>query len=62
LNGSHQTALHDFYRFSFTRFRLHQLLSELEANGLTEIMSWQPHGKAFRVNDKERFVKEILPM
>jgi len=42
--------------------RLHQLLSELERNGQGEIMSWQPHGKAFRVNDKERFVKEVLPL
>jgi len=42
--------------------RLHHLLSELELNGQGEIMSWQPHGRAFRVHDKERLVKEVLSL
>jgi len=42
-------------------WRLHELLSEAEANGKSEIISWLPDANAFKVHNKVRFTKEILP-
>jgi hypothetical protein len=41
--------------------RLHTMLSDAEANGQTDIISWQPHGKCFLVRDTEQFVEKLLP-
>ena len=41
--------------------KLHQMLQAAEHNGFQDIVSWQPHGRAFRVNDRVRFVQRILP-
>jgi len=41
--------------------KLHQMLYDSERNGTESIVSWQPHGRAFRVNDVEKFVKNFLP-
>lgn len=43
--------------------RLHDLLTELESDVHSEHRSiyWQPHGRAFRIHDKDRFQEEILP-
>jgi hypothetical protein len=43
-------------------FRLHYLLDMFEQDGIEDICSFQPHGKAFLVHDQNRFVKELLPM
>jgi len=40
---------------------LHKLLEEAEHNGFQDIVSWQPHGQAFRIHDKQEFAKRILP-
>lgn len=37
------------------------MLSEAEANGNGEIISWLPDANAFKVHNKVRFTKEILP-
>jgi hypothetical protein len=37
------------------------LLSEAEASGKSEIISWLPDANAFKVHNKVRFTKEILP-
>lgn len=42
--------------------RLHYMLKEMEADGLSDIMSWQEHGRSFRVHDRDRFTKEVLPL
>lgn len=47
-------------RVSFP-LKLHRVLSEIEADGLSEIVGWQPHGRAFLVHDTDRFRSEILP-
>jgi len=41
--------------------RLHSLLQDVELSGKESIVSWQPHGRAFRVHDRKEFVKAILP-
>ena len=41
-------------------WKLHEMLEELEDQGYEEILSWLPHGRAFRVNsNSEEFVKKI---
>jgi hypothetical protein len=42
--------------------RLYQLLEMSEANGWTDIVSFQPHGRSFRVHDKASFVAKLLPI
>ena len=37
--------------------KLHKMLDEVDPN----IVAWLPHGRAFRVNDIEAFVDDILP-
>jgi len=38
------------------------MLEAAEKKGFQAIVSWQPHGKAFRVYDKKQFVKKVLPI
>ena len=43
-------------------WRLHELLTDCETNGNDTIISWIPGtNNAFKVHDKQRFTKEILP-
>lgn len=40
--------------------KLHFMLSELESDGLSHIVSWQPHGRCFAVHRTDEFVEKIL--
>ena len=40
---------------------LHFVIDEMEKDGLSDICSWQPHGRSFMVHDQKRFEAEILP-
>lgn len=42
--------------------KLHYMLSELEKDGLHEIISWQPHGRCFVVHKQKELVDKILPL
>ena len=42
--------------------RMHQMLDDLEHGNLTSIASWRCHGRSFIVNNREDFVKKILPV
>jgi hypothetical protein len=42
--------------------KLHYMLSELESDGLDDIVSWQPHGRCFVVHKQKEFVDKILPL
>lgn len=41
--------------------KLHRMLSEVEAQGLTDIVSWFPHGRAFSIHKRKTFVERIMP-
>lgn len=41
--------------------RLFDMLTDVQERGLSSIVSWQPHGRAIRVHNPNRFVAEILP-
>lgn len=41
--------------------KLHVMLASAEADGFDHIVSWQPHGRCFKVHQPSRFVDEILP-
>jgi hypothetical protein len=42
--------------------KLHYMLSDMEADGLAHIVSWQPHGRSFTVHKPAAFVEQILPL
>mmetsp|Transcript_27725 Transcript_27725/g.39667 ORF Transcript_27725/g.39667 Transcript_27725/m.39667 type:complete len:300 (-) Transcript_27725:598-1497(-) len=42
--------------------KLHEMLQDSECNTRSQsIVSWQPHGRAFRVHKVKKFVEDILP-
>lgn len=41
--------------------KLFRVLGEAEEAGLSHIVAWMPHGRAFRVNDRKLFVEVLLP-
>ena len=53
-----QEILNQHFTFPCMLFRM---LLEAETNGLQHVVSWQPHGRAFKVHDRSLFVKQLLP-
>ena len=51
----------DFVGFMGTNFpaRLHDLLSH--ENGISDIITWLPHGRSWIVRDKKEFLKKVAP-
>jgi hypothetical protein len=41
-------------------WKLHKLLENVEAEGSVAIVSWLPHGKAFRVHSKPKFISTVM--
>jgi HSF-type DNA-binding len=41
--------------------KLHFMLEQAQARGFAAIVSWQPHGRSFKIHNKTRFAQEILP-
>eukprot|EP00980_Cylindrotheca_fusiformis_P022199 scaffold9079_cov120-Cylindrotheca_fusiformis.AAC.14 len=42
-------------------WKLHKLLDEAERNGDSDIISWLPGDKAFKVHSREEFARRIMP-
>ena len=42
-------------------WKLHEMLDDVEKTGDDHIVSWLPHGKAFRVHKPKSFVQKIIP-
>jgi hypothetical protein len=42
--------------------KLHYMLTELETDGMDDIISWQPHGRCFLVHKQQQFVEQVLPL
>jgi hypothetical protein len=42
-------------------WKLHDLLEQVDKDGLSHIVSWLPGGKAFKVHKKEEFCNKIMP-
>ncbi len=42
-------------------WKLHELLEQVEKDGMAQIVSWLPGGKAFKVHKKEEFCSKIMP-
>ena len=58
-NDDDETEWEEFH--DLFPYRFHQLLSEVEAEGLTDIVSWLPCGTYFRVHDIPKFTKQVMP-
>jgi len=41
--------------------KLHEMLVQVQEEGLEHIVSWQPHGRCFVVHDSKGFVEIVLP-
>jgi hypothetical protein len=41
--------------------KLHELLDAIEADGHADVLSWQPHGRSFRVHKIKEFVEKVMP-
>lgn len=42
--------------------KLHKMLSNIEKDGYSHIISWQPHGRCFVVHKPKEFVAKIMPL
>ena len=40
---------------------LHRVIAAVQADGLSHIFGWQPHGRAFLIHKPRQFVELILP-
>jgi hypothetical protein len=41
--------------------KLHQVLDQVEQDGLSHVISWQPHGRCFVIHKPKEFVEEVMP-
>jgi len=41
--------------------KLHRLIEYAEAEGLTDIVGWQPHGRCFVIRDQKAFASDLMP-
>lgn len=41
--------------------KLHEILTEIEKDGYSDIIGWLPHGRSFKIFDHDRFCEIVLP-
>ena len=42
--------------------KLHVALESAEQDGNDDVLSWQPHGRAFRVHDTDQLTERVLKL
>lgn len=42
-------------------FKLHKMLKEADLEGFDQVVSWQAHGRSFRVHDRQSFIRDVMP-
>ena len=55
-----ESLLEKSIRDEFLPVSLHRSLEEAPSSH-DDVVSWLPHGRSFRVHDRERFVREVMP-
>jgi hypothetical protein len=53
---------HDKLRVVRFPLKLHMLLLSAEIEGFNHIISWQEHGRAFKIHKDKEFVERVLPL
>ena len=43
-------------------YKLHKMLEYVENSGMESVVSWLPHGRAFKVHKPEAFMKTVVPV
>lgn len=57
-----QDKLHDCQSVpALFPIKLHEVLDEVERDGLDGIISWAPHGRCFVIHEPKEFVEQVLP-
>lgn len=41
--------------------KLHKIVERCEIDGYSDIISWMPHGRSFKIHDRDEFVAKIMP-
>lgn len=41
--------------------KLHYMMSELEKEGINDVISWQPHGRSFVILNRKKLEETVLP-
>lgn len=52
--------VHSHALSSFT-VKLHAILDHIEEDGLANVVSWLPHGRAFRIHNQAIFLSDVMP-
>jgi len=42
--------------------KLHEMLDQIEKDGHSDVISWQPHGRCFVVHQPKEFVRYVMPL
>ena len=42
--------------------KLHAILDQVDADGLSHVISWQPHGRCFLIRDVKLFSEHVMPL
>jgi hypothetical protein len=60
-NGSQKRRVHRGGVATPFPEKLHFMLSRIDYEGASDIVSWQPHGRCFIVHKPKEFVEQIMP-
>ena len=41
--------------------KLHKIVERCEIDGYSDIISWMPHGRSFKIHKRDAFVAKVMP-